>query len=94
MSLHWRLGALGAFISKYVEQVYLRFADGILPFIIVVRQPYDIRVEANEGFLGNVAFLRCFIPEHVRKFVVVSSWFRGDEELHAEMVDMGKLKFN
>lgn len=57
--------------------------------VAVVRQPYDIRVEGNEVFMGNVAFLRCFIPEHVRKFVVVSSWFRGDEELLAEIADMG-----
>lgn len=61
-------------------------------FLVVVRQPYDIRVEGNEVFLGNVAFLRCFIPEHVRKFVVVSSWYRGNEELLAGMADMGKLK--
>lgn len=61
-------------------------------FIAVVRQPYDIRVEGNEVFLGNVAFLRCFIPEHVRTFVVVSSWFRGDEELHTEMADMSKFE--
>lgn len=61
-------------------------------FLVVVRQPYDIRVEGNEVFLGNVAFLRCFIPEHVRKYVVVSSWYRGDEELLAGMADMGKLK--
>lgn len=60
--------------------------------IIVVSQPYDIRVEGNEVYLGNVAFLRCFISEHARKYVAVLSWFRGDEELHAEMADIGKLK--
>ncbi|XP_055315179.1 cell adhesion molecule Dscam2 isoform X2 [Sitodiplosis mosellana] len=59
----------------------------------VVRQPYDIRVEGNEVFMGNVAFLRCVLPEHVRKFVVVSSWFRGDEELLAEIADMGGRYF-
>ncbi|XP_031617665.1 Down syndrome cell adhesion molecule-like protein Dscam2 isoform X3 [Contarinia nasturtii] len=59
----------------------------------VVRQPYDIRVDGSEVFMGNVAFLRCFIPEHVRKFVAVSSWFRGDEELLAEMADMGGRYF-
>lgn len=53
---------------------------------------YDIRVEGNEVFLGNVAFLRCFVPEHVRKYVAVTSWFRGDEELLAELADMGKSK--
>lgn len=57
--------------------------------IVVVRQPYDIRVEGNEVFMGNVAFLRCVLPEHVRKFVVVSAWFRDDEELLAEAADMG-----
>lgn len=60
-----------------------------------MKQPYDIRVEGNEVFLGNVAFLRCFIPEHVRKFVVVSSWYRGDEELLPGMADIGKaIMFN
>lgn len=39
-----------------------------------------------------MAFLRCFISEHARKYVAVLSWFRGDEELHAEMADIGKLK--
>lgn len=43
-------------------------------------------------FLGNVAILRCFISEHARKYVAVLSWLRGDEELHAEMADIGKLK--
>lgn len=44
-------------------------------------------------FLGNVAFLRCFVPEHVRKYVTVTSWFRGDEELLAELTYMGKLGY-
>lgn len=61
----------------------------VLNTIAVVRQPYDIRVEGNEVFMGNVAFLRCVLPEHVRKFVVVSAWFRDDEELLAEAADMG-----
>lgn len=64
----------------------------VSPPIIVVSQPYDIRVEGNEVYSGNVAFLRCFISEHARKYVAVLSWFRGDEELHAEMADIGKLK--
>lgn len=58
--------------------------------IQVVIQPYDIRVEGTEVFLGNVAFLRCFIPEHVRKYVTATSWFRGDEELLADLAYMGK----
>lgn len=62
-------------------------------YLTVVRQPYDIRVEGNDVFLGNVAFLRCFIPEHVRKYVTVTSWFRGDEELLAELAYMGKFNY-
>lgn len=62
------------------------------PPFVVISQPYDIRVEGNEVFSGNVAFLRCFISEHARKYVVVLSWLRGDEELHADMADIGKLK--
>lgn len=41
-------------------------------------------------FIGNVAFLRCFIPEYVRQFVVVTSWYRGEEILLPELADVGK----
>lgn len=77
-------------VINYVSYRYIKCPFHF--FFAVVRQPYDIRVEGYEVFVGNVAFLRCFIPEHVRNFVVVSSWFRGDEELLAEMADLGMLK--
>lgn len=59
----------------------------------MVRKPYDIRVEGKDVAIGNVAFLRCFIPEHVREFVTVTSWSRGDEILLPEMADIGEFKF-
>lgn len=62
-----------------------------LPFQ-VVRQRYDVRVDGKEVLLGNVALLRCFVPEHVKDYVSVTSWQRGDEQLLAELADMGKLK--
>lgn len=58
----------------------------------MVRQRYDVRVDGKEVLLGNVAFLRCFVPEHVKDYVSVTSWQRGDEQLLAELADMGKLK--
>lgn len=42
--------------------------------------------------LGNVALLRCFVPEHVKDYVSVTSWQRGDEQLLAELADMGMFK--
>lgn len=59
-------------------------------FVTVVRKPYDIHVEGKDVFIGNVAFLRCFIPEYVREFVVVTSWYRGEEILLPELADVGK----
>lgn len=41
--------------------------------------------------MGNVAFLKCFIPEHVRDYVKVVSWYRGDDILLPELADVGKL---
>lgn len=57
----------------------------------VVRKPYEIRVDNKEVFMGNVAFLKCFIPEHVRDYVKVVSWYRGDDILLPELADIGKL---
>lgn len=75
-----------------IHLVYLgekRFTHFVVS-ISVVSQSYDIRVEGNEVFSGNVAFLRCFVPEHVRKHVAVTSWFRGEEELLAKLPVIGK----
>lgn len=54
----------------------------------VVRKFYDIRVEGKDVYLGNVAFLRCFIPEYVREYVKVTSWYRDDEILLPELADI------
>lgn len=55
----------------------------------MVRREYDVRIDGKEVLLGNVAFLRCFVPEHVKDYVSVTSWQRGDEQLLAELADMG-----
>lgn len=60
-------------------------------FFAVVRKPYDIQVEGKDVFIGNVAFLRCFVPEYVRDFVAVTSWYRGEEILLPELADVGKF---
>lgn len=56
-----------------------------------MRQSYDVRVEGKDVTLGNVAFLRCVISEHVKEFVTVSSWQRGDEILVPGVLEIGKL---
>lgn len=56
--------------------------------LAVVRKFYDIRVEGTDVYLGNVAFLRCFIPEYVREYVKVTSWYRDDEILLPELADI------
>ncbi|GAB0086059.1 hypothetical protein DMENIID0001_000430 [Sergentomyia squamirostris] len=55
----------------------------------VVRQEYDIRVDGKDVIIGNTAFLHCHIPEPVRDYVTVTSWYRGDEVLLPELSDVG-----
>ena len=55
-----------------------------------MRQLYQIRVEGKEVCMGNVAFLRCFIPDQVKEFIKVTSWYRGEEVLLPELADIGK----
>lgn len=55
----------------------------------VVRNAFDVRVESKDIMLGNVAFLRCLVPDTVRDIVKVTAWQRG-EELHVpEQADIG-----
>lgn len=57
----------------------------------VVRTAFDVRVEGGRDVvLGNVAFLRCAVPEPVREFVRVTAWQRGDETLLPEQADLGR----
>lgn len=55
----------------------------------IVRQSYELQVEGKEVFMGNVAFLRCLIPAHVKEFIEISSWYSGDEVL-TENLDIGE----
>lgn len=57
----------------------------------VINTPYDIWVDGKEVFMGNVAFLRCFIPDHVKDYVSATSWYRDEEILLPELSDIGKL---
>lgn len=62
----------------------------MFPHIKVVRKEYEVRVEGKDVALGNTAFLKCHIPDHVKHFVSVTSWYRGDEVLMPEMSDICK----
>ena len=58
----------------------------------VVRQSYELQVDGKEVFMGNVAFLKCLIPVHVKEFIEISSWHCGDETL-TENLDIGESFF-
>jgi hypothetical protein len=47
----------------------------------IIHQSYDVKVEGHDVFLNNVAFLKCTVSSHIREFVEVTSWYRGDELL-------------
>ena len=47
----------------------------------IVHQYYEVKVEAHEVFLNNVAFLKCVVPLHVREHVEITSWYRGEDLL-------------
>lgn len=68
----------------------LCFINNICLFNAVVRQSYEVRIEGTEVFLGNVAFLRCVVPDHVKEHVVVTAWYREDTILLPERADICK----
>lgn len=68
----------------------MSFAFAQMRLYAVVRQAYDVRVEGKEVFLGNVAFLRCIVPDHVKDYVTVSAWYREDVLLLPERADICK----
>lgn len=47
----------------------------------IIHQSYDVKVEGYEVFLNNIAFLKCAVSNHIREFVEITSWYRGDELL-------------
>lgn len=47
----------------------------------IIHQFYDVKIDGTDVYLNNVAFLRCSIPQHMREFVEVTTWFRGEEAL-------------
>jgi hypothetical protein len=55
----------------------------------IIRQNYNIQVEGRDVYLGNVAFLKCVIPSHVKFYVEVSAWYRG-EEMMTESSDISE----
>lgn len=74
-------------VHLFFSSIYL---DPFLGGRSVVRQSYDVRVEGKDVFMGNVAFLRCIVPDHVRDFVAVTAWYREDVVLLPERADTCK----
>lgn len=58
-------------------------------FVTVVKQNYDVQVFRTHVLLGNTAVLACVIPEFVRDYVAVSSWFKDDNILFPGRSDSG-----
>lgn len=50
---------------------------------------YDVKVDGHEVLLNNVAFLKCVVPLHLREYVEITSWYRG-EELLTDNSDISK----
>lgn len=61
----------------------------------IIHQPYDVKVEGNDVFLNNVAFLKCSVSSHMREFVEITSWYRGDELLtdNSDISEYLNIKF-
>lgn len=55
----------------------------------IIHQYYDVKIDGTDVHLNNVAFLRCSVPAHLREFVEVTTWFRGEEAL-TENSDISK----
>lgn len=47
----------------------------------IVNQLFEVKVEGIDVYLNNVAFLKCVVPLHMREYVEISSWYRGEEIL-------------
>lgn len=47
----------------------------------VVHEFYDVKVDGHEVLLNNVAFLKCVVPLHIREYVEITTWYRGEETL-------------
>ena len=56
----------------------------------IIHQPYEVKIEGLDVYLNNVAFLKCTVSSHMREFVEVTSWYRG-EELLTDNSDISEL---
>ena len=55
----------------------------------IIHQSYDVKVDGHEVYLNNIAFLKCIVSSHMREFVEITSWYRG-EELLTDNSDISK----
>lgn len=59
----------------------------------VVHEFFAVKVDGSEVLLNNVAFLKCAVPVHVREYVEVTSWYRG-EEILTDNSDISEYSFS
>ena len=56
----------------------LRMSLCVLPgssaYLLVLREPYTVRVEDQKTMRGNVAVFKCIIPSSVEAYITVVSW--------------------
>lgn len=46
----------------------------VCPPLLVLREPYTVRVEDQKAMRGNVAVFKCIIPASVEAYITVVSW--------------------
>lgn len=55
--------------------LYLLCDSASFPFsVLVLREPYTVRVEDQKAMRGNVAVFKCIIPSSVEAYITVVSW--------------------
>ncbi|KAL7024043.1 hypothetical protein ACKWTF_012881 [Chironomus riparius] len=88
-TLHFPSFSSQFFRSDVHEQVYRCQASNHAGTIIsrnihvraIIHQSYDVKVDGHEVYLNNIAFLKCIVSSHMREFVEITSWYRGEELL-------------
>ena len=48
------------------------------PFLLVIKQNYDVQVSDEFSFRGNTAVLKCNIPKSAENYLSLTSWIRDE----------------
>ena len=56
----------------------------VCPLLLVLREPYTVRVEDQKAMRGNVAVFKCIIPASVEAYITVVSWEKDTMSINAE----------